>query len=263
MKNIESNTIHFQVTGDNSSPDNIPWKKLKSIVEAYINLISSFNVHLLNGEEFTLNEFFLTNINACCTDITFAVESAAHVQANDLMVDTYKLGNITDLPDQVKNSANLLNNSLLEQNLAIILFTNAGDTVHYEPIIYDFEEIFIKERRTLYGRMHSIGGKVPNFHVEDLNRKNFIIDGITEDIASKLAPRLYQTIGVLVEADINLLTMEMQSKCKYIQLLPYIDYDDQEWFELNEKFVNSIPNIFNSEEEMHNKLSDIRRGSYP
>lgn len=258
MKSIESNTIHFQVTGDNSSPDNIPWKKLKSIVEAYINLISSFNVHLLNGEEFTLNEFFLTNINACCTDISLEVKSESPVKANDLMIKTFKNSNKNELPYAIKKNANLLNRELIDPNLALKLFDTAGVDIAYEPSFYDIGDVIIEERRTIYGKMINIGGKDPNFHLVDHTGTEFIIGGITEKDAADLANKLYRNIGVVVDCKIHTLTMEIDTRCKFIELLPY---DDRNWLEESAKFISTVPSIFSSTAEMHEKLTEIRRGT--
>jgi len=255
MKNTEQNFIHIQLTGDKAHPENIPFPKLVSIIESYIKLIGSFNVFMLNGEEFSLSEFSLTNINACCTDISLAVESKKQVYANDFMIDTFSQDRKTELPFEIKKNANMLNHELIEQDLALKLFTNAGVDVAYEPKIFDVEDIIIEERRTIYGKMNNIGGKTPNFHLEDHTGKEFVVGGINEQVASELANRLYKNIGVIVDCKIHSISMEMESHCKFIHLLPY---DDRNWFEESAKFINKFPSIFPSTEEMHKKLSEIR-----
>ena len=258
MKNTEQNLIHIQLTGDKAHPGNIPFPKLISIIESYIKLIGSFNVFMLNGEEFSFNDFSLTNINACCTDISLAVESEKQVFANEFMIDTFNRSRIDDLPYEIKRTANTLNRELIDQDLALKLFNSLGIDVAYEPTIFDIEDVIIEERRTIYGKMNNIGGKTPNFHLEDHTGKEFVVGGISESDASDLAKRLYRNIGVVVDCKIHTLSMEIDSHCKYIQLLPY---DDKNWFEESTKFINNIPSIFSSTDEMHEKLTEIRRGT--
>jgi hypothetical protein len=257
MNNTEYKKIHIQLTGD---PSKIPLEDLISIIKAYIDLLGSVNISLLKGKEFSYSEFSLININDCCTDIELAVDSEEQIEAHDLLYKSIKEGVAENLPYEVKQKHNNLSRKLQISkipDLALTLFNESGIEVQYLSKTFDIEDIVIEEHHTIYGKMVNIGGKSPNFHLEDHKGFTFIIELPNQEGASNLANRLYSTIGVVATCKVHIPSMEVDSRCKFVKLLPY---DDRNWSEDNSKLLDQMPILFSSTQEMNEKLLDIRHG---
>lgn len=257
MNNGENKSIHIQLTGENAHPENIPLPKLVSIIESYVKLIGSVNIALRNGNEFSMKEFSLTSISACCTDIVLAVESEEQYLANEMMVNSFQQNHGNNLPDFVKEKANQLTYELNGIDLTLSLFNSSGLNIAYTPELFAIEDVIVLERRTIYGEIINIGGKRPNFHVEDHTGKVFVIDDISAKDATKIAPRLYANVGVVVDCHVHIPSMEIENRCKFIELLPF---DDRNWLVDTKEFLQNVPSFFSSTDEMSKRLTEIRQG---
>lgn len=95
-----------------------------------------------------------------------------------------------------------------------------------------FEQLkntIVETESVVYGKLYSVGGKVPNIHLSPLAGGENIVINVSEEEAKELANSLYDVLGVRVNIRQDILTREIFG-AEYIGRIPFTRKLDEEKF---------------------------------
>lgn len=241
-------SIRITFEGNGLRLIDFPVEKLFDLITKYLKIVVEMAKTDIPKSKLTIKDFSFASLEDGSADSQiFCKVPGIHEYSRKLNRDIVK----GTFMDRSKKAFKLLNEfqGSLELNglpLAANLSDETGERIIITKDKTEIVNFFFLEEIEIYGKLISIGGKTPNFHLVDHRNVEYIIGNISESIAVQLANRLYSTVGVMAETKVYLPDYVYDTHCKFVELLPY---SEERWEE----------GIAELQKEMSDYLTDPRK----
>lgn len=213
MNNEEKKIIKFKLEGKGITPD--------SLGKGLIDFLQ--NIFILT-EAYNSNPIGITAVENNCITVQFLVP----VAFSFALFGSPNIINPQISINQVVNSVANMNKLLASRNATMYCYDNDSDSeyVKYDGCNHKIPVILvdspIKSIISLYGELVDVGGSgEANIHLKTSIQKKAITLGVTKELARRLAPKLYSSIGV--QAEVSFLKGDIIKGC----VLAILDYAPQ------------------------------------
>ncbi len=190
---MKDKVFKFKVTieKDGLVPETLDMKALGSLICNISELMENAG----NGEV----ETSLSSIEANCVSLNVAISTMRPY----VLWLGFQCGLLSGIPLSCNSAIEGINSFVRKTGAEISFHGNRRLHATANPgrLLIKKEKIRMKYQTTLFGQLIEIGGKTPNAHVVQLGKNIKITCSISRELATELAPSLYQIIGLDGEAE--------------------------------------------------------------
>lgn len=218
-------SIRITFEGNGLRLIDFPVEKLFDLISKYLNIVIEMAKTDILKSKLTIDDFSFASLEDGSADSQiFCKVPGIHEYCWKLNRDIAN-GTFRDRSEKAYKLFNEFQGSLELNGLPLCanLFDDTGEKIVITREKTELVKFFFLEEIEIYGKLISIGGKTPNFHLVDHRNVEYIIGNISESTAVKLANRLYSTVGVIAETKVYLPDYVYDTHCKFVDLLPYTE----------------------------------------
>ncbi len=201
------NTFEIKISGEKVNPEDFNIGELAELLNSVEDSMKPLVLKENSGitpEEIIIG---LIDIKTGSTKLKFKVNLALIMLSWNLLTSVIKKNNFSELPiksiESLKKIATFSKNKGYSIEFHNMNETIASATISPDTIIEIPANKYLEGSTTLYGKVERVGGKKPKVALS-LPNTNLLYCDTSEEMAIKLAHRLYTWVGVMGQAKWNI-----------------------------------------------------------